>query len=165
MCEGFFWCTVDILVAASTVVAAVLALIALVATKRQAKQIARERKLAHDRDVLKALLDLALRDDAASPGRYWKPGLAYIRTLSEETRAIIPLARRFFHHDWQVDLQVEAKARNEGKRDLENQPLGLWTWTRANEGPEGPGSPERSILATIYDELIAAISKVVAESS
>jgi hypothetical protein len=137
-----------------TVTAAILAVIALLATKAQAKQIEQNRQRSHERDTLKAVLDIALNEQAANPGTFWKPGMAYLRTLPDEVRATIPLTVRYFHYRWEVDLAPEAVERNPGNGASKYFTLGKWEWT-----------PGVSILAAIYDELIAAINTAVQERS
>lgn len=156
---------IDIIVSVSTVVAAVLAVGALVATKKQAKQIQRERHLAHERDILKELLDLALSPEAAKPGMVWKPGMAFIRTLAPETRERIPMSLRYFNNRWKVDLAPEVWERHGDPKNL-NWSIGPLTWDHPRADEQGNEvAPHRSVLAVIYDELIEAINQTVNDAA
>lgn len=158
--------TIDVIVAASTIAATVLSLIALGYSYSQARKsketIQAERRRNHERDTLRGLLDLALTDSAPNPRHVWKPGLAYLRTLSPATRAKLPVAGRYFNHRWEEELLPEAMERDEANAWLyrENKTqhlsLGWWTWDLAADD-----RPERSVLAVIYDELIGAITEIV----
>lgn len=158
---------VEVVATCGTVLAFALGFFSLWVAKRAERRtnekIAQGRERDHDRDVLKSLLEIAVRDDDSPVAtNNWKLPCAYLRSLTTQTRDRLHVTPMFFNSD-RTELRKALEKRGRGLlgRDADLRHV---QWDDPGTGP-GDAPSGRVVMAKIYDELIEAMKAVVLEGT
>ena len=158
---------VDVMAVCGTLLALALGFFSLwvarSAERRTNEKIARGRERDHDRDVLKSLLEIAVRaDDSSVATNDWKLPYAYLRALTPQSRERLHVTPMFLNSD-RTELRKALEKRGRGLlgRDADLRHV---QWDDPGTGP-GDAPSGRVVMAKIYDELIEPMKAVVLEGT
>jgi hypothetical protein len=164
--SGWWGDFINIIVAGATITATFLSLAAIVYSavlaNRTRSRLIDERRRLHEIDTLGRILEFATSARRAAPDLR-APAFATVRTLSQSTRARIPMTRGFFDPIpmWRIQTYEQCHMDFRGKE----HPIAELHLTHYDTvtGDDGITSFERTVMDAIYDEIIEAMNVLVSE--